>query len=114
MIAEKSPRAGERRGQDERNETTGIVAGRFPTCKLRGCQIVSSFPDGCPLGVLDVHGRLSETQNRGWRQLTDSSTEDHRGGLTLLDICDTCSDCAGRLLPHRHVRFLRERIGCDG
>lgn len=114
MIAQESPRAWRRRGQSEGKETTSIIVDRFPRCNLHGSRIVSSFPNGCPCGVPDAHERLAEVLRRGWAQLADSSTQDHRGGLTLLDVADTCASCVGRLLRHRHVRFLRERIGCRG
>ena len=110
MIAEKgSPRAGRPRGHEEKNLTLGSIADRFPLCKLHGLRVVYRFPEGCPLGVVNPLDRILEIKRRGWGQVGDRTTDDHRGGLTLLEITDVCNACVDRLLPNRHVHYLRER-----
>lgn len=83
-------------------------------CQLHGCRIVYRFPEGCACGAGNPLKRISEMQQRGWTQLADASTNDHRGGLALLDIVDTCMGCVGRLLQNPHVRHLRDRFSCNG
>lgn len=109
MIELKSPRAGTRRGLQETKSTGSIIADRFPICELHGVRVVYTFPDGCALGVVNPLDRILEIQDRGWGQVGDRTTEDHSGGLTLLEIADVCNECVDRLLPNRHVRSLREK-----
>lgn len=114
MTQEKSPRAWRRRGQDERNQTPSILGDRPPVCKLHSARIVFRFPEACPYSEANPLARLYEMRERGWGQLADRSTEEHRGGLTLLDVVDVCVNCIDRLLGDKHVRLLRERIGYNG
>lgn len=109
MTIREGPRAARQRGHDETNLTAGILADRFPVCKLHGLRVVYRFPDGCPLGVVNPLDRIGQIRGRGWAQLGDRATNDHRGGLTLLEIADVCISCADRLLGHRHAHYLRER-----
>ncbi len=109
MIELKSPRAGRPHGHEEKNRTPASIADRFPRCELHGVRVVYTFPDGCALGVVNPLDRVFAIQRRGWRQVGDRTTEDHSGGLTLLEIGDVCNKCVDRLLPNRHVRSLRER-----
>ncbi|MGB2987160.1 MAG: hypothetical protein WBE26_14920 [Phycisphaerae bacterium] len=109
MIAQRSPRAWRRRGLDEKNSADGIITDPFPLCKLHGCRVVSQFPESCPLRAKNPLDRIYAIRQRGWRQLGDHTTDDHRGGLALLAIDDICSTCMDRMLGHRHVRYLRDK-----
>ena len=114
MIAYKgSPRAWQHRGH-ETNRTDRIISDRIPFCKLHGCRIVYRFPDGCPYNAANPLDRLYAIRSRGWRQLSNATTEDHRGGLTLLAIDDICNACIDRLCGHPHVVRLRAGGGRDG
>lgn len=109
MIKKRSPRAWRPRGHNETDTTLGSVADSFPRCKLHGSRIVYRFPEGCPCATDNPLDRISAIERRGWAQLGDRCTNDNRGGLTLLTLADTCLQCVGPLLRHRHARYLRER-----
>ncbi len=109
MIAEKSPCAWGQHGLRENRSAGGILADRAPVCKLHGLRLVYGFPKGCPLGFANPLERILQIQGRGWGQLAKPTANDHRGGLVLLHIADVCGACVDRLLPNRHLHYLRER-----
>jgi len=112
MIAEKgSPRAWRQRGHEDKNSTTGILADRFPLCKLHNLRLVNRLPAGCALGDRNPLERIAQLQEAGWSQL---AVEEYHAGGILLDAADVCNGCADRLLRNRHTLYLRKKGRRDG
>lgn len=77
----------------------------FPLCRLHGHNIVTAFPDACPLGDQDVNGALCRIHDKSF---WDSHGDPHPA-VAAAAVHECCNDCAVRLLSNPHVQFLRRR-----
>lgn len=85
----------------------------FPDCQLHGCNIVDSFPEGCPFRELRVMDALGQMQSEVWRE-RGTVAEGTLRSIRLSRRFETCEACVCRQLRHPDVQFLRSREQMSG
>lgn len=83
----------------------------FPRCELHQEVIVDAFRRTCPLGQPNPLRALEAIESNGWRRHMDG---DGSGGVRILERARCCGNCVRRLLSHRHVQSLRQRLEVHG
>ena len=115
MIEKNGPRAWRRRGHEQKDDSCGILADRFPQCKLHGLNIVAALPQRCPMQAANPANVLLRMKDAAWQELGGRlETADLTGALNTMHQVDECTACISRKMRHATIQRLRQSAACKG